>query len=198
MKMGILGGTFDPIHSGHLVVAEEVSARLSLDEVIFIPAGQPWLKAGNRISAAEHRLQMVRLAVAGKPHFKVSTVELERPGPTYTVDTLEQLSQQSNNELYFIVGWDNLIELPRWHQPQRILELCRLVAVPRVGCRLPDLELLEKSLQGISQRVVMLDKPQIDVSASIIRDRVAKGLAIGDLVPPAVEGYIRQQGLYRG
>jgi len=198
MKTGILGGTFDPIHSGHLVVAEEVSARLSLDEVVFIPAGQPWLKAGNYITAAEHRLQMVKLAIAGKPKFKVSTIELERPGPTYTVDTLEQLKRQSGDELYFIVGWDNLIELPRWHRARRILELCRLVAVPRVGCQPPDLKQLEKSLPGISQRVVMLAEPHIDISASVIRDRVAKGLSITHLVPPAVEGYIRRQGLYRG
>ena len=198
MKTGILGGTLDPIHSGHLVVAEEVTASLSLDEVVFIPAGQPWIKAGNHISAAEHRLKMVELAIAGKPYFKVSTIELERPGATYSVDTIEQLKQQADaaDELYFIIGWDNLIELPRWHRPQRLIELCRLVAVPRVGCSPPDLELLEKSLPGISQKVIMLVKPQINISASLIRERVAKRLSIAHLVPSAVEGYIRQQGLY--
>lgn len=200
MKTGILGGTFDPIHSGHLLVAEEVSARLALDEVIFIPAGQPWLKAGNHISAAGHRLQMVKLAIAGKPHFHVSTIELERPGPTYSVDTIEQLRRQpgSADELYFIIGWDILLELPRWHQPQRLIDLCRPVAVPRVGWALPDLKKLEAAMPGISQRVVLLDEPQIDISASIIRDRVAKGLSIAHLVPPAVEGYIMEKGLYRG
>ena len=198
MKTGILGGTFDPIHSGHIVVAEEVRARLALDEILFIPAGQPWLKAGNHISAAAHRLQMVRLAVADKPYFRVSTIEIDRPGPTYTADTLEQLREKSDGEFYFIIGWDNLTELPRWHRPQRLLELCRLAAVPRVGCSPPDLKKLEEALPGISQRVVMLEEPQIDISASLIRSRVAKGLSITHLVPLAVEGYIMQQGLYSG
>ncbi len=199
MKIGILGGTFDPIHSGHLVVAEEVRTRLELALVLFVPAGQPWLKANNAISAAEHRLQMVRLAIAGKPYLELSTLELEREGPTYSVDTLRALKKKgsSKDELFFILGWDNLLDLPRWHQPVKLISLCRLVAVPRVGCPVPDLSKLENEIPGVSSRVVLLDKPEIDISASVIRERVCRGLPVGNLVPEAVADYIKQHGLYR-
>ncbi len=199
MKIGFLGGTFDPIHSGHLVVAEEVRTRLELALVLFVPAGQPWLKANNAISAAEHRLQMVRLAIAGKPYLELSTLELEREGPTYSVDTLRALKKKgsSNDELFFILGWDNLLDLPRWHQPVKLISLCRLVAVPRVGCPVPDLAKLENEIPGVSSRVILLDKPEIDISASVIRERVRRGLSIGSLVPEAVAEYISEHGLYR-
>ena len=200
MNIGILGGTFDPIHVGHLVVADEVTSRLGLAEVLLVPAGQPWLKAGTRILSAEHRLQMVRLAIAGKPHFRLSTIEVERPGPTYTVDTVAELGRQfsDEDELFFIIGWDNLAELPRWHQPSRLISMCRLIVVPRVGYKIPDLGSLERAIPGLSQRVIMLDKPEIDISASVIRERVRKGLSISHLVPEAVENYIKEQGLYKG
>ena len=198
MKIGILGGTFDPIHIGHLVVAEEVTDRLDLAEVLFVPASQPWLKADTRILAAEHRLKMVQLAIAGKPCFKLSALEVERPGPTYSVDTMEELNKKIGvgDELLFIIGWDNLVELPRWHQPSRLISLCRLVAVPRPGFPVPDLASLEEAIPGISERVIMLDKPQIDISASLIRDRVRRGLSINHLVPEAVEKYIKEHKLY--
>lgn len=198
MNIGILGGTFDPIHIGHLVVADEVTARLGLAEVLFVPASQPWLKADTCILAAEHRLKMVQLAIAGKPHFKLSALEVERPGPTYSVDTMEELNKKigASDELLFIIGWDNLVELPRWHQPSRLISLCRLVAVPRPGFPVPDLALLEEAIPGISKRVIMLDKPQIDISASLIRDRVRRGLSINHLVPEAVEKYIKEHRLY--
>jgi len=117
MKIGVLGGTFDPIHKGHLIVAEEARNRLNLDEVLFVPAGEPWLKAGRPISDAEHRVQMVRLAIANKPYFKLSTMEIERPGPSYTVDTIAELQTQLDreDELFFVLGWGNLVELPQWH-----------------------------------------------------------------------------------
>ena len=200
MKLGVLGGTFDPIHVGHLVLAEEVRVRLGLDEVLFVPAGNPWFKADVPITAAGHRLRMVRLAIAGKPHFKLSTMEVERPGRSYTVDTMAELrgTLASGDELFFILGWDNLRGLPRWREPERLITLCRLVAVPRVGEQAPDLNTLEASIPGLSKRVIMLDKPQIAVSASEVRERAAGGLPIEHLVPQAVEGYIREQGLYRG
>jgi len=199
MNIGVLGGTFDPIHIGHLVVADEVTARLGLAEVLFVPAGQPWLKANTRISAAKHRVQMVRLAIAGKPYCKLSTMEIERSGPTYTVDTIKKLREKlgTDDELFFILGWENLEDLPRWHQPELLISMCRLVAVPRVGCPVPDLSSLEEVLPGLSQRVIMLDKPEIDISASVIRERVSQGLSIEHLVPEPVEKYIREQGLYR-
>lgn len=198
MKVGVLGGTFDPVHVGHLVLAEEVRARLEFDEVIFVPAGRPWFKADAAITAAEHRIQMVRLAIAGRPRFRLSTVEIERPGPTYTVDTMAGFRPQSGgDELYFILGWDNLRELSGWREPQRLISLCRLVAVPRVGGTVPDLKALEAGVPGLGRRVIMLGGPHIDISASVIRERVARGLSIKHLVPEAVERYIKEHGLYQ-
>jgi len=199
MKTGILGGTFDPVHTGHIMVADVVKDELGLTEVVFMPAGKPWLKAGASVLPAEHRLNMVRLAIAGKSCFKASTMEIERKGPTYSVDTMAEMGREidDNDELLFIIGWDNLMELPRWHQPERLISLCCLVAVPRVGFPVPDLASLEASIPGISQRVIILDKPQIDISASAIRQRVRQGLSISHLVPEAVEKYIKENGLYR-
>jgi nicotinate-nucleotide adenylyltransferase len=198
MKIGVLGGTFDPIHLGHLKVAEVVSAHLDLSEVIFIPAGQPWLKANNFISPAEHRLEMMRLALAGRSYFLLSTMEIERPGPTYTVDTMAELRRQfgSGHELFFILGWDNLTQLPKWHEPSRLIKLCQLVAVPRVDFPEPDLKSLGKTIPGLSQRVILLDEPRIDVNASEIRRMVGEGLSISHLVPEVVEKYIKKKKLY--
>lgn len=201
MNIGVLGGTFDPIHIGHLRVAEEVVARLDLPRILFIPAGQPWLKLNNAnaISPVQHRLAMVRLGIAGNPRFKLSTVEIERPGPSYSVDTIAQLRSQldKDDEIFFILGWDNLMQLPQWHKPELLIEMCRLVAVPRVDFPLLDLPALEKKLPGITERVILFDKPRIDINASEIRRRAAKGLSIGDFVPKAVESYIKEHGLYR-
>jgi nicotinate-nucleotide adenylyltransferase len=201
MNIGVLGGTFDPVHMGHLIIAEEVRTRLDLSEVLFVPAGQPWLKLNNvnTISPPEHRVAMVRLAIADEPAFKLSTMEVERPGPSYTVDTMAELSRRMGAEtkLFFILGWDNLNQLPQWHQPQRLVRLCRLVPVRRVGFASPDLDALEKAIPGLSQSLVMLDTPQIEISASEIRARVARGLSIHKLVPEAVEKYIKEHKLYK-
>jgi nicotinate-nucleotide adenylyltransferase len=198
MNIGVLGGTFDPIHIGHLVLAEEVRTRLDLVEILFLPAGQPWLKVDIPISPAEHRVEMVRLALADKPYFKLSTMEIERAGPTYTVDTIVELKAQlrAGDELVFILGWDSLAKLPQWRQLSRLITMCRLVVVPRPGYLLPDLKALEASIPGLSQRVTLLDKPEIDISASAIRNRVARGLSIRHLVPEPVDEYIRQHKLY--
>jgi nicotinate-nucleotide adenylyltransferase len=200
MNIGVLGGTFDPIHMGHLIIAEEVRARLDLAEVLFVPAGQPWLKLNNAnaISPPWHRVEMVRLAITDEPAFRLSTMEIERPGPSYTVDTMAEFSQQigAEDKLFFILGWDNLNQLPRWHQPSRLVTLCRLVPVRRVGFAPPDLEALEAAVPGLAQSLVMLDTPQIEISASEIRARVARGLSIHQLVPEAVEQYIIEHGLY--
>jgi len=198
MNIGVLGGTFDPIHIGHLILAEEVRAKLNLAEILFVPAGQPWLKVGSPISPAEHRVEMVRLAIADKPYFKLSTMEIERAGPTYTVDTIAELKAQlgTEDELFFIIGWDNLAELPRWRQSSRLITMCCLVAVPRPGYPLPDLKALEASIPGLSQRVTLMDKPEVDISASVIRDRVTQGLSIRHLVPESIDEYIRQHKIY--
>jgi len=198
MNIGVLGGTFDPIHVGHLLVAEEARDKLNLTETLFVPAGQPWLKLNNVISPTEHRVEMVRLAIADRPYFKLSTMEIERAGPTYTVDTIAELQSQigAGDELFFILGWDNLNQLPKWHEPSRLVKMCRLVAVPRVDSPTPDLDSLEAAIPGLSQRVIMLDAPRIDINASGIRRRVAEGLSIDHLVPEPVERYIQEHGLY--
>ena len=198
MNIGVLGGTFDPIHMGHLIIAEETRARLGLTEVLFVPAGQPWLKANNYISPAEHRVQMVRLAIADEPSFKLSTMEIERVGPSYTVDTIAELQEQigAGDKLFFILGWDNLMQLPKWHEPARLVRMCRLVPVPRVGYPSPDFNSLEVAIPGLSQSIILLDTPQIEISSSEIRSRVARGLSIHRLVPEPVERYIREHKLY--
>ncbi len=198
MKVGVLGGTFDPIHTAHLVMADEVRVRLNLDEILFVPAGEPWLKTAHFILLAEHRVQMVRLAIKGRPHFKLSTVEVERAGPSYTVDTIAELRQQLSieDDIFFILGWDSVAGLPQWREPARLIEMCYLVAVPRPGYSAPDLPALESLIPGISERLVMMDKPEIDISSSAIRERVARGLPIRHLVPEAVVRYIRKNRLY--
>ena len=198
MNIGVLGGTFDPVHNGHLIVAGEVKTRLNLAVVIFVPAGQPWLKADWPVTPAEHRLQMLRLALADKPDFKISTVEIERAGPSYTVDTMAELREKagSDDELFFILGQDNLAQIPQWQEPSRLMEMCYLVAVNRPGAPRPKLKSLEKSLPGISPRVMLLDRPEIDISASDIRERVARGLSVRHLVPEPVNRYIKENGLY--
>ena len=198
MNIGVFGGTFDPIHMGHLIVAEETKGRLNLAEILFVPAGQPWLKANNLISPAEHRIQMVRLAIADEPSFKLSTMEIERAGPSYTVDTIAQLKAQlgAGDKLFFILGWDILTQLPQWHEPSRLVRMCRLVPVPRVGYPSPDFDSVEAAVPGLSQSLIILDTPQIEISSSEIRDRVARGLSIHHLVPEPVETYIKQHRLY--
>ena len=194
----MLGGTFDPIHNGHLAVAEEVRGELELEEIIFVPAGQPWFKDGANVLPAEHRLQMVALAVADRPYARISAVEIDREGPTYTVDTIEELTGVLDGDLYFIMGWDNLPQLPRWRNPERLAELCRLVAVPRPGYARPDVTAVKRQVPALEGRVVLLDRPDVDISASEIRRRVHRGLPIGHLVPGPVAEYIARQGLYRG
>ncbi len=199
MNIGVMGGTFDPVHMGHLIVAEEARTRMNLAETLFVPACLPWLKSDSPISAAEHRVEMVRLAIADKPYFKLSTVDIERGGPSYTVDTVASLRGQigAEDELFMILGWDSLAELPQWHEPSRLITMCRLVVVPRPGYSRPELKSLGKSLPGISQRVIFLDKPEIDISASNIRERVAKGLSVHHLVPTPGNRYIKEHRVYR-
>lgn len=199
MRIGVFGGTFDPIHSGHLVIAEDVRRELGLDEVLFMPAGQPWLKAERDVTEAAHRLEMAMLATALNPHFNVSTIELERPGPTYTVDTIAELKSgvAAGAELCFILGLDALAELPQWKDPERLVNMCRLVGVRRPGYEKLDLRPLEAAVPGASEWVMMVDTPLIDVSATDIRSRVSQGISIQGLVPQTVEDYIAQHGLYR-
>ena len=196
MNIGILGGTFDPIHIGHLIVAEEARIKLGFSEVLFVPAGQPWLKLDRNISPAVHRVEMVRRAISDNPNFKLYSLEVERPGPSYTVDTLTILRKQLGSEasLFFILGRDTLAGLPLWKEPQKLVQLCRLVVAPRLGSK--DLKHLEAAIPGLLDKVIQLDMPIIGISSAEIRQRIAQGLTIRYLVPAEVEKYITEQKLY--
>jgi nicotinate-nucleotide adenylyltransferase len=198
MNIGVLGGTFDPIHLGHLAIAEQARKQLKMAEVIFVPAGDPYFKNSIIISQPAQRVDMLKLALRDRPYFKISLLEIERQGPSYAVDTISTLKGQIQNddELYFILGWDSFLTLPLWHQPKRLMGLCRFVAAPRPGFSRPDVQTLEKELPGISVRSVIMDKPLIKISSTQIRERVAGGLFIGDMVPPGVEEYIKAHKLY--
>jgi nicotinate-nucleotide adenylyltransferase len=198
MKHGVLGGTFDPIHNGHLTIAEEVRQRLGLGEVILVPTGRPWMRASPPLAAAAHRVQMVRLAISGRPGYRLSTLEIERAGPSYAVDTIIELRKQlgSGDEVFFILGWDSLAELPRWHEPSRLVAMCSIVVVPRPGYPRPRLKSLDTLVPGLAKRAILLDAPHVDISASEVRERVSQGLSISHLVPEAVANYIGEHGLY--
>jgi len=198
-KIGVLGGTFDPVHNGHLVVAEELGRKLGLEEVLFVPAGQPWMKEGTAISPAEHRLEMLLLATASNPRFNVSTIELERDGPTYSVDTIAELkdSLSARTGIYVMVGFDALAELPRWKEPGRLLEMCQVVGFRRPGHEELDMRALNAAVPGAPERIMIVDVPAVDISATEIRRRVSRGLSISNMVPEEVERYIAENGLYR-
>ncbi len=200
--IGLLGGTFDPIHYGHLVIAEEVWSVLHLDEMVFIPAGHPPHKRGHSITSAEHRVAMLELAVASNPHFAISLIDVERSGPSYTVDTVRELREEwgTNVGLYFVIGWDSLEELHLWYDPIGILEqLTYLVAVRRPGyIEEPGYkDQLEARLPGIKERLLVIPVPQLAISATELRQRVAEGRPIKYQTPESVEQYIAEHGLYQ-
>ena len=197
-RLGILGGTFDPIHHGHLVAAEEAHHQLGLDLVLFVPAGLPPHKSGRPILAAHHRLEMLKLALADRPHFSISKVDLVRPGPCYTVDTLELLRSEwgGGPGFFFIEGADSLAEIPSWYKPQRLIELCELAVVERPGVAI-DLAQLEKYLPGLLARLHRVQMPLLEISSSDLRRRVRVGRPISFLLPQAVEAYIMENDLYQ-
>jgi nicotinate-nucleotide adenylyltransferase len=197
-RLGIFGGTFDPIHHGHLVAAEEARHQLALDRVLFVPAGRPPHKPDRPITDAHHRLRLLQLATAAKPYFAISCVDLERPGPHYTVDTLRLLRAEwgPGPAFFFIEGNDSLLDVPDWHQPRRLIELCELAVVRRPGAEI-DLAELERQLPGLTAHIHWVAMPLLQISSSDLRARVRAGRPISYLVPPAVEAYIREQGLYR-
>ena len=196
MRIGVFGGTFDPIHMGHLIVAEDARAALGLDKVLFIPAGQPWFKSYRQITEAHHRLAMVRLAVEGNPSFDVTDIEIRRTGPSYTVDTLAELREQyPDAEFIVILGVDALREIDRWHQPRKLFELASVVGMARPGTAI-NLSVLHAAIPGSSSRIRLLDSALIDISGTEVRQRVAEGRSVRYRVPVAVERYIRENGLY--
>lgn len=198
MKLGIFGGTFDPIHNGHLVVAERVRTKMRLDHVLFIPAGRPWFKEGQTVTDARHRLEMTRLAVADNTHFAVSDMEVRRDGPTYTIDTLAALRGDMGEgvDFYFILGIDALNELHRWCRPCDVLDMATIVGVTRPGAEAVDRAALESVREGASDEVVIVDGPLIDISAADIRQRMSEGLSVRDIIPQAVEDYAKRHVLY--
>lgn len=198
--MGILGGTFDPIHVGHLALAREARRALGLERVLMVPNAIPPHK-GPGVSAPEHRAAMVRLAIADDPDLELSSLELDRPGPSYAVDTVSAVAGRSRAEgrpePWFILSDDALVELPTWRQPERILERARIAAAPRPGSPRPSRLWLEEQFPGRSSRITLLDGPNVDIAASDIRARVGRGEDVSGLVPEAVAAYIAAQGLYR-
>ncbi len=199
MRVGIFGGTFDPIHVGHLVLAEQCREQCGLDEVWFIPAAQPPHKAAVAISPAKERCEMIEFAIAGNSRFRLSTVELTRKGPSFTFATLEVLSSDHpGHDFVLLIGADSLRDLHLWREPKRILELATVAAVNRGDRPFPDCSELRAVCGGLADsRVQCLSMPAIDLSASDIRSRVSRGLSIRYLVPRAVEAYISEHGSYR-
>ena len=198
-RVGILGGTFDPVHRGHLEIARIAMDEADLEKVIFIPAGQPRLKSGDPAASPQQRLAMLRLAVEGVSGFDVSDIELARSGPTLTVETLQELQGALGDgvELCFILGLDVLDRFHLWIEPERVVELARVLAVSRPGYSGFDWPEFYSRNPYAEGRVDCLESTAIDVSASELRSRIAIGAPVGGLLPSAVEGYIRDNGLYK-
>ncbi len=195
-SLGILGGTFDPVHHGHLAIAEEAREVLGLERVLFIPAAAPPHKLDRPISAAEHRLAMLDLALDGNPSFEVSRIELDRGGVSYTVDTLEALRGTGVTDPWFILSSEALEGFPGWRRPDRILELGRLAVVPRGGYAESDAAAVVRRFPGREDRFTFLAGPLLPISGSVVRRRVAAGRSIRYLVPDAVARYIADHHLY--
>ncbi|MCE7011564.1 nicotinate-nucleotide adenylyltransferase [Kibdelosporangium philippinense] len=189
-RIGIMGGTFDPVHHGHLVAASEVQARFGLDEVIFVPTGQPWQKGSREVSPAEDRYLMTVIATASNPRFSVSRVDIDRGGPTYTVDTLQDLrAKRPDAELFFITGADALGQILSWRDAEKLFGLAHFIGVTRPGYTLDDHHLPDGS-------VSLVEVPAMAISSTACRDRVSLGEPVWYLVPDGVVQYIQKRNLY--
>lgn len=220
LKLGLLGGSFNPIHNGHLTIARLVRDQLRLDQVLFIPTGDPPHKQGGSLASPKDRYEMVRLALAGTPSFHHSDIELQRSGTSYSIDTIRELQRQfgSSSELYFLIGLDAFLDLPHWKEPMELLRACRFVVVPRPGQSfrslvnmpllpaldtqalmqldagtLPQLDIAMPSCRGI----ICLPIPPCSISASEIRQRIRQRTTQANMLPPPVESYILQHCLYQ-
>ena len=195
-NIGIMGGTFDPIHYGHIVTAEEVRRGFHLDEVVFVPSGNPPHKKGRRITPAEHRLAMTELAVRGEEGFSVSDIEIRRGGYSYALDTVNAFREiyGEEAEIYFITGADAIVTIAQWYRADELMRRCRFIAAARPGYSFDD---TNEVLAKYGDRVSLFSEPALSVSSSEIRARVAAGETIEDMLPPAVIDYIEAHGLYR-
>ena len=193
-RVGVMGGTFDPIHHGHLVAASEVQAWFELDEVVFVPTGQPWQKQSRRVAPPEHRYLMTVIATASNPRFTVSRVDVDRGGPTYTIDTLRELHEASpDDDLFFITGADALAQILTWRDAGTVFDLAHFV-----GCTRPGHQISELTLERLPQdRVTIVEIPALAISSTECRDRVEAGEPVWYLVPDGVVQYIAKRSLYR-
>ncbi|MCU0510620.1 MAG: nicotinate-nucleotide adenylyltransferase [Anaerolineae bacterium] len=198
LRVGILGGSFDPPHIGHLILAEEARDQLGLDKVLFAPAGQQPLKQGQKVTAAEDRVRMTELAIADNGSFEVSRGDVDRPGPHYTVDLIAIIAAQlpRDAEIFFLMGFDSLRDLPKWRDPDKLIRIARLVALTRPDVPI-DWNALEAALPGVRERVRLLDMPELEIASRDLRERVRTGRSIRYMVTDAVGAYIEEQGLYR-
>jgi nicotinate-nucleotide adenylyltransferase len=192
-RVGVMGGTFDPIHHGHLVAASEVQAWFDLDEVVFVPTGDPWQKSERQVTEAEHRYLMTVIATASNPRFNVSRVDIDRAGPTYTIDTLKDLhAAMPGTELYFITGADALADIFTWRSADDLFELANFV-----GCTRPGHEMDPETLAGIpAEKVTMVEIPALAISSTECRARTRRGEPVWYLVPDGVVQYIAKHRLY--
>jgi nicotinate-nucleotide adenylyltransferase len=198
MRLGILGGTFDPIHLGHLLIAELARESLSLERVLFTPAGDPPHKQDQQKTAAHHRRQMVALAIEDNPYFELNTLDLERPGPNYSVDTIRQIRAHYDlpaDDCFFIIGGDSLADLPTWHKPDVLIKLCRLAVIHRPGYR-PDVSHLEAVIPGLKARLDWVETPAFELSSSLLRSKIRAGHTIRYQIPDKVIAYIERHRLY--
>jgi len=196
-RTAVFGGSFNPIHYGHLLLADDVAEALGVDRVLFVPAARPPHKPSGDLAPAPDRYRMVELAIAGHPKFAVSDLEFGRPGPSYTIDTLEALSIP-RAELFLIVGSETFLDLLTWRAPRRVAELAQLVVVPRLGSAFdPDSAAARKVVHEIGHEPLVVRASSLPVSASDLRRRVREGRSVAYRLPEAVEAYIRARGLYR-
>ena len=194
-RLGVMGGTFDPIHHGHLVTAQEALWQFRLAEVVFVPTGQPWMKADRDVTPAEHRYLMTVIATSSHPHFRVSRIEVDRQGPTYTIDTLSELRRRAEGpvELFFITGADAILELLSWKAPEEVLTEAHFIAATRPGY---DIARFEKEAPTSHPNVSVMQIPALAISSTDIRRRVREGEPIRYLVPEGVQTYIEKTALY--
>ena len=192
-RLGVMGGTFDPIHYGHLVTAEEALVQFELEGVLFVPTGRPWMKEHEVVSSAEDRYLMTVIATASNPLFSVSRIEVDRRGPTYAVDTLRALKDETDADLYFVTGSDAILEIVQWKEPQELFELAHFIAATRPGFDLAGFQVPGEARDAVT----LMNIPALAISSTDIRERVKGGRPIRYLVPEGVKSYIEKAGLYR-